>query len=153
MGNRDGPGGALVALHGKSGLRQQAGDLGSLAQRLAGLHRTAQAVERVAADAARRAPGAVARLSGPALVQAFHRFEAARNLAVAVWLEIDHDRLGKPDIVHHFLRSYDRLLSKQSAPDGARCGSAIADPRVNQPPGVRFRRISRLGHPGKRVSD
>jgi hypothetical protein len=51
------------------------------------------------------------------LVETFHRLEAARHLALAVRLEIDHDWFGKPDIVHHFLHSYDRLLSKQSAPN------------------------------------
>jgi hypothetical protein len=44
------------------------------------------------------------------LLEAFKRLEAAGDFARTVLRQLQEDRFGKPNIVHHFLRFSDRLL-------------------------------------------
>jgi hypothetical protein len=101
--------------------REQTGLAGGLQKGFSRLAFAAPAIEGVPTDSIGCTPASAARPLRPLLPHAFDCFVNARNAALSRCRELENNRLGKPNIVHHFLLCSDcRLRASNRAVTGAR---------------------------------
>jgi len=82
---------------------EQAGSACGFQEGFSRLAFVAPAIKRVPTRPIGGAPASASRPFWPLLAQAFERFVDTGDLALSGSLKFENDRLGKPDIIHHFL--------------------------------------------------